>query len=102
VPTNPAAVPELDDLEGGRASPRGSAIRSSAPLRRDQMASEAAGEMWTDRSGRMVRAGSGPAWLLPALIAATCLAVGMVLGALLFQGSSPPSPPDAGPCVCPE
>ncbi len=106
VPTNPAAIPDLDALGLNRSDPRGSAIRSSTPAGRasaNVLASEAAGETWSDTSGLPRRSGASTPWLLPALIAATCLAVGMVLGALLFHGSAPAATAqDAGACVCPE
>ncbi|RMH45233.1 MAG: hypothetical protein D6689_00370 [Deltaproteobacteria bacterium] len=42
-------------------------------------------------------------WTLPALLAATSLAVGMVLGALLFGGAAAPAAADAGACrPCPD
>ncbi len=111
VPTNPAAIPDLGALAGSRPDLRTGLTRSRTPPRRqppyaeDVAAAEA--EPWPleseDYSSAVEGSSQGTTWLLPVLLAATCLAVGMVLGALLFGGTSTgaKSDHDAGACVCP-
>jgi len=83
VPTNPAAIPDLDALSPGTKTPR-TPIPATAPIRR-----RSAGELNYNYDSRGTRsvAMPRPPWVLPALIAAICLVVGILLGALLFGGS---------------
>ena len=97
VPTNPAAVPDLSDLASG-TNP--GARSATAPMRRVSAGSLARDPTGTAHySSRHVRpALAERPWLLPLLLAVTCLFVGMVLGALLFGGGSAHEP--AGdPCT---
>lgn len=89
VPTNPAAVPDLNVLGGSRPD-LGAAIGqprfdTGSPAGRDPWAppSYSTGPVQRFATGRRP-------WLLPVLLTATAIAVGMVLGALLFGGSDPP------------
>jgi len=111
VPTNPAAVPDLGALAGSRPDMRSGLLRSRTPPRRDAPHSQepdaADPEPWPlqseDYSGTIASNTGGTPWILPALLAATCLAVGMVLGALLFGGAAKGGAKDrdAGACECP-
>lgn len=104
VPTNPAAVPDLSALTGtnvgeDRYGPSTARVRRASSVASDPWAGQ------TRRSGPTVRTVAGsPPWLLPALIAATCLAVGMIFGALIFgadsKGAVTPHMNDAGVCEC--
>jgi hypothetical protein len=82
VPTNPAAVAELAEQTGAHLRARGST--GKVPLNEPVPIAERA-------------------WLLPTLIAAIALTIGMILGGLLFGGSSEcepceePAPPPQGP-----
>lgn len=86
VPTNPAAIPDLDALN---PSPNTSSahIPATAPIRRMPPGKLGAGYSY-DPSGTRSIGLPRPPWVLPALIAAICLVVGMVLGALLFADTS--------------
>lgn len=83
VPTNPAAIPDLDALAPGTRTSK-TPIPATAPIRR--MPPGEAGYGYDVRGTRSV-AMPRPPWVLPALIAAICLVVGILLGALLFGGS---------------
>jgi hypothetical protein len=100
VPTNPAAVPDLNVLGGSRPD-LGSAIgqprfESSSPGR----------DPWAPpnyNTGPVHRVSqSRRLWLLPVLLTATALTVGMVLGALLFgRNDAPRTKSLAVPVDCP-
>lgn len=98
VPTNPAAVPDLDALSGHDKG----TLHPVVPARHGQSPSpESRLPHVEDYPGRAPRAVTSQSWLLPLLIAATCLTIGMILGALLFSGSEEAAGADSGPCVCP-
>jgi len=110
VPTNPAAIPDLGALAGSRPDMRTGLTRSRTPPRPAPFSSDAPdddAEPWPlqeeDYSGVLGSSQERTTWLLPVLLAATCLAVGMVLGALLFGGASKGAhhDRDAGACECP-
>jgi hypothetical protein len=96
VPTNPAAIPDLGDLASG-TNPGGRSL--TAPMRKLSPGNLARDLTGTHYSQPYTRPSlSERPWLLPILLAVTCLAVGMVLGALLFGGGSSDEP--AGdPCT---
>lgn len=108
VPTSPAVV-DLAYLSHGS----GSGISSITPPRRVGGPTTARGETHSRTSpiARVrIASAAGPPWLMPALVVATSLAVGMVLGAVLFSDRAPPAPEpapalaitaDAGACECP-
>ncbi|HUH02990.1 MAG TPA: hypothetical protein VML75_13425, partial [Kofleriaceae bacterium] len=102
VPTNPAAVPDLNVLGGSRPD-LGSAIGGSRS--RFDTGSPAGRDPWAPpnySTGPVQRLAAGRrAWLLPILLTATAIAVGMVLGALLFGGSEPPEKQLSIPADCP-
>lgn len=85
VPTNPAAIPDLDVLG---ASPTSSSqhIPATAPIRRLAPGRVGATGYNYDPLGTSGVLVPRPPWLLPSLIAAICLVVGILLGALLFGG----------------
>jgi hypothetical protein len=105
VPTNPAsAMPDLGGQGAARASGSIGPVAATNPIRRYGRAGT--GALLSSLRDGQAGAGLRPPWTLPLLIAATCLAVGMVFGALLFGGNTP-APAllhdhDAGECVCPE
>jgi hypothetical protein len=97
VPTNPAAAPDLDALASGTYPGRGDPSRPITD----------AGGAWFGPSSHVQSTEQFTRFGVPrqtvtivALIAATCLVVGMVLGALLFGGSPGSSTqiPAAVPC----
>ena len=96
VPTNPAAVPDLDALSGLDKS---GSVHPSLPLRRGHQAADFTTPRVEDHS--QTQPIGSQSWLLPLLIAATCLTIGMILGALLFANSGKGAAMDAGPCECP-
>jgi hypothetical protein len=95
VPTNPAAVPDLDALSG---IDKGSSAHPSLPIGRGQ-ATDFTTPRPQDYSGPKPRPATSQSWLLPLLIAATCLTIGMILGALLFSDSGKANGDE--PCECP-
>ncbi len=95
VPTNPAAIPDLDALSPGTNTPSPH-IPATAPIRR--MPPQHANYGYDARGTRSVMA-PRPPWILPALIAAICLVVGMLLGALLFGGGKKCDPNDCKKAV---
>lgn len=102
VPTNPAAVPDLNVLGGSRPD-LGSAIGQP----RFETGSPTGGrDPWAPpnyATGPVHRLSqSRRAWLLPVLLTATALTVGMVLGALLFgRGDAPAQKKMSIPADCP-
>ncbi len=92
VPTNPAAVPDLDSMGGSRSDLAAAVARAQAQQPRDR-------EAWAPPSALYAASGRVPIarrpWVLPVLIAATALTVGMVLGALIFGGGGSKA---AAPC----
>ncbi|HTM18870.1 MAG TPA: hypothetical protein VL172_00115 [Kofleriaceae bacterium] len=83
VPTNPAAVPDLESMAGSRSDLAAAVARhgTGQPHGRDA---------WTPPSALYAAARIPLArrpWVMPLLIAATALTIGMVLGALLFGAS---------------
>ncbi len=105
VPTNPAAAPDLEALAASRPD-LVAALRDSSP----RMGGGQGRDPWAPPSyttgpiPRTVPLHRRP-WVLPVLLTATALAVGMVLGALLFGGGSGSKKPvrAAAPadCECP-
>ncbi len=97
VPTNPAAVPDLDALSGLDKS---GSMHPSLPIGR-RHSTDFTTPRVEDRSRPQARPATSQSWLLPLLIAATCLTIGMILGALLFSNSDRGAAADARPCECP-
>lgn len=106
VPTNPAAAPDLEALAASRPDLT-AALRDSSP----RMGGGQGRDPWAPPSyttgpiHRKVPLHRQP-WVLPVLLTATALAVGMVLGALLFGGGGSkkqkPMPAVApADCECP-
>jgi hypothetical protein len=95
VPTNPAAVPDLDSMAGSRSDLAAAVARAgSQPHGREPWAPPSA----LYAASQRVPIARRP-WVLPALIAATALTVGMVLGALIFGGGGDDdSKKGAAPC----
>jgi hypothetical protein len=85
VPTNPAAVPDLESMAGPRSDLAAAVARAGSQPRDGR-------DAWTPPSALYAASQRVPIarrpWVLPALIAATALTVGMVLGALIFGGGS--------------
>lgn len=112
VPTSPAAVPDLGALTGSRPDLKSGLLRTKTPPRQspphEDAAEDIGAEPWPlypeDYSGPLAPPATGSPWVLPVLLAATCLAVGMVLGALLFGGATKATSggTDAGVCECPK
>ena len=84
--TNPADVPDLAAL-AGMSTGTGRMSRVDLETARPEAAPAPAQVRYP--------------WLVPALLGATCLVVGMVLGALLFGGRSDPHPAAAIECPAP-
>lgn len=99
VPTNPAAIPDLDSLRPNTNTPTPH-IPSTAPIRR-MPPGRYQGHGYDPRGTRNVGI-ARPPWILPALIAAICLVVGMLLGALLFGGDSKGGKPEDCNCEKPK
>ncbi len=104
VPTNPAAAPDFAALGLG-TNPGGARRDPTSKVRKVRERTSA--DPWGARNSRTYpQQGQQRPWVLPALIAATALTVGMVLGALLFGGGtsrSPETSPGANAdCACPD
>lgn len=106
VPTNPAGAPDLAALIGSRPD-LAAALREQTGAHRRAEEPQGGLDPWappsysTAPTPRQLPLHRKP-WVLPALIAATALTVGMVLGALLFGGSDGDGKPGiAVPADCP-
>jgi len=96
VPTNPAAIPDLGNMAGSRPDLAAAVRAGTAGGRADGR------DPWASPSALYAAADRLPVsrrpWVLPVLIAATALTVGMVLGALIFGGGSSSDHAKAAPC----
>jgi hypothetical protein len=84
APTNPAAIPDLGALAAGGTdsdSVPGWALPSVVALEKERKS-----------VARVIPEKTMYRWLLPLLLAATCLAVGMLMGALLQERLGAPRP----------